>query len=252
MFKHCRLAASLACAAVLCLAPHTDLRAQTQEAASAQSTVKLYEDAKKSLNEGRYEKALKKLEALLLVEPGYGPTYMMKGEALLGKFADNYEKLFYARGKHDPTSEAFIPVKQAVESFEQYLKLMPRALDADYWRQRIEFLRPYAELTEKSNLQRTVFLGDEIIQANRLRLIERPPPEYTERERQAQVRGTVLLLAIFGDDSTVKNIFIIRKLTDDLTENCIEATRKIKFTPALKDGRPVSQVLAVEYAFELY
>jgi len=37
-----------------------------------------------------------------------------------------------------------------------------------------------------------------------------------------------------------------------LTERAIAAARQIKFTPATKDGRPVSMYIQLEYNFNLY
>jgi hypothetical protein len=41
-------------------------------------------------------------------------------------------------------------------------------------------------------------------------------------------------------------------LPDGLTEACINAARKIKFIPAMKDGRFVSQYVTIEYNFNIY
>jgi hypothetical protein len=37
-----------------------------------------------------------------------------------------------------------------------------------------------------------------------------------------------------------------------LTEKAISAARMIKFMPAMKDGRAVSQYIQIEYNFNLY
>ncbi|MBA3323229.1 MAG: energy transducer TonB, partial [Pyrinomonadaceae bacterium] len=39
---------------------------------------------------------------------------------------------------------------------------------------------------------------------------------------------------------------------DGLTEKAIEAARRITFTPAEKDGRPVSQYITLVYNFNIY
>jgi len=41
-------------------------------------------------------------------------------------------------------------------------------------------------------------------------------------------------------------------LPDGLTEKAIAAARSIRFQPAQKDGRPVSQYAVIEYSFNIY
>lgn len=48
------------------------------------------------------------------------------------------------------------------------------------------------------------------------------------------------------------NIRPVSSLPHGLTEQAIAAARQIKFTPALKDGRPVSRQVQLEYNFNLY
>jgi len=45
---------------------------------------------------------------------------------------------------------------------------------------------------------------------------------------------------------------VVRGLADGLNESAIEAARKIKFRPAMKDGRAVAMRSLVEYNFSLY
>jgi hypothetical protein len=45
---------------------------------------------------------------------------------------------------------------------------------------------------------------------------------------------------------------MVRGLPYGLTEKTMEAARHIKFAPAMKDGRPVSLYIQIEYNFNLY
>lgn len=80
----------------------------------------------------------------------------------------------------------------------------------------------------------------------------KPAPGYTEEARRNNVRGVVRLRAVLGDDGRIRNILVIRGLPDGLSEQAIQAARQIKFTPAVKDGRPVSQFVILEYNFNDY
>ncbi|HEY6189848.1 MAG TPA: energy transducer TonB [Pyrinomonadaceae bacterium] len=84
------------------------------------------------------------------------------------------------------------------------------------------------------------------------RILSKPVAEYTELARQHNVSGTVLLKLVLAADGTVKNIRAVAGLPYGLTERAIDAARRIRFVPAMKDGQPVSQYAVLEYGFNLY
>jgi TonB family protein len=85
-----------------------------------------------------------------------------------------------------------------------------------------------------------------------VRLLEKQEPTYTEKARNAQVVGTVVLKAVFTGDGRVVNIRVVRALPHGLTEQAIEVARTIKFHAAIKNGKPVSMWLQLIYNFELF
>lgn len=87
---------------------------------------------------------------------------------------------------------------------------------------------------------------------SKARILSRPEPQYTEEARRNQVTGTVVLRAVFAANGSVTGIKAIKGLPDGLTEKAIAAARQIKFVPAQKDGRSVSQYIQIEYNFNLY
>lgn len=76
--------------------------------------------------------------------------------------------------------------------------------------------------------------------------------KYTEIARLNATRGTVLLSLTYTSGGEIENIRVIRALPDGLTRNAIEAAKKIRFNPAIKDGQPVSVRGNIEYNFTLY
>ena len=96
----------------------------------------------------------------------------------------------------------------------------------------------------------TVITGKEA--TTKARLISKPEPIYTRKARSKQITGTVVLKCIFAADGRVTNIRIIEGLPYGLTEQAIEAARKIRFIPATKDGKNVSMWMQLEYNFNLY
>jgi hypothetical protein len=65
------------------------------------------------------------------------------------------------------------------------------------------------------------------------------------------VSGWVIVAVEFRFDGTIGFVFPIRTLPEGLTEKCIEAARKTKFQPAIKDGKPVTIIKRIEYGFSI-
>ena len=76
--------------------------------------------------------------------------------------------------------------------------------------------------------------------------------DYTEDARHAGVQGTVILMVVFADEGVLKHILVLQGLSYGLTEQAIAAARKIRFTPAMRDGKPISVNGELEFNFSLY
>jgi TonB family protein len=83
-------------------------------------------------------------------------------------------------------------------------------------------------------------------------LRSKPEPKYTEKAREHNTQGTVILRLIFTSKGRVIYYQTLSGLPDGLTREAIEAALKIKFDPATKDGKRVSQWAQVMYDFNLY
>src|SRR5215217_5633372 len=86
----------------------------------------------------------------------------------------------------------------------------------------------------------------------KIKLVTKPEPSYTEAARQSQITGTVILKTVFSANGSVVNIEVKQSLPQGLTEQSIEAAKRIKFIPAVKDGKFVPMSLQLEYNFNLY
>ncbi len=83
-------------------------------------------------------------------------------------------------------------------------------------------------------------------------IVSKPEPSFTEIARMNNLTGEVLLRMVLGSNGHVQNIVPIKRLGDGLTEQAVRAARHIKFVPAQKDGRFVSQYVTVVYNFNIY
>jgi len=93
------------------------------------------------------------------------------------------------------------------------------------------------------------YIGKEV--DTKVIISKKPRPKYTKAARNNKMEGTVVLKVVFSSTGEVNNIHTVTGLPFGLTERAIEAARKIKFKPAIKDGRPVSMWIQLEYNFNL-
>ena len=80
----------------------------------------------------------------------------------------------------------------------------------------------------------------------------RPEPNYTEEARQNALTGSVILKAVLTAEGAVTNIKVAASLPYGLEQNAIDAAKRLRFIPAMKDGKFVSTWMQLEYNFNLY
>jgi len=77
----------------------------------------------------------------------------------------------------------------------------------------------------------------------------KPHPDYTKEAQGHGTGGVVVLRCVFAASGKVTNIHVVVGLPDGLTQAAIDAASRIKFKPALKDGKPVSMWIELQYNF---
>jgi TonB family protein len=83
-------------------------------------------------------------------------------------------------------------------------------------------------------------------------ILYREKAKYTEEARQNKVQGSVVLQVVFHANGTITDVRVVRGLPDGLTEKAIEAAKRIRFQPAVKNGSPVSVRGTLDFSFNLY
>jgi periplasmic protein TonB len=77
--------------------------------------------------------------------------------------------------------------------------------------------------------------------------------EFSDEARRAKYQGVCLISLIVDAQGNPQNPRVVRALGMGLDEKALEAVRKYKFKPAMKDGRtPVPVMITVEVNFRLY
>jgi len=109
---------------------------------------------------------------------------------------------------------------------------------------REQLTQPTEAATNESGAEpEKVYSGREV--TRRARVKAKPEPEYAT----PGIGGTVVLRAVFSSSGKVTSIRVVSGLPGGFTEAAIKAAQKIKFEPAIKDGRYVSMYIQLEYNF---
>lgn len=75
---------------------------------------------------------------------------------------------------------------------------------------------------------------------------------YTEEARKNQINGVVKVRVVLGANGEISGISPVQRLPYGLTEQAIAYAKRVKFKPATKDGRPVSQYAVLNFTFNMY
>jgi TonB family protein len=194
-----------------------------------------YAIAEANLRVGNFEKAVDEANQALKIDSAFGTALITKSMAL-------YRLKQY---------------EESISALEDFLKVSSNDPDADVWREQLKRIQATAS-RENSPPSTTasdaggepVFSAKEV--TTKVRILEKLEPTYTEAARRAGVNGTVVMRAVFASDGSVKNVFVTRALSFGLTSAAVKAAKRIQFTPATKDGKPVSMWLELQYNFNLY
>lgn len=210
------------------------------------------------LRQNEPAKALAAADAALKLNPNFAGALLLKVEAAKESYAaayadraEQYRKLKDAAPEMSPEERAAVTnlLKEATASLEKYLALYPASPNAARLREEAETLRVHSESLNGSG-QPLVYTLDRV--TTKAQITSKPEPLYTEQARWSGITGTVRLRMLLSFDGKVRHILVLNALKGGLTETAVEAARKIKFTPATKDGRPVSQFVSIEYHFNIF
>ena len=95
-----------------------------------------------------------------------------------------------------------------------------------------------------------LYRGTEVSQ--RAIVTAKPEPSFTDLARKKKTHGTVEMLGTLTATGKLKVLFVVKALPNGLTERALDAASRIEFKPALLDGKPVSQIIRLQYNFNRY
>ncbi len=86
------------------------------------------------------------------------------------------------------------------------------------------------------------------------KLIFEVQPEFpqSERKHKEKFEGTCLLNLIVDESGTPQDVHITRSLSPDFDANAIKAVEQYRFSPAMREGKPVAVSLNIEVNFKRF
>jgi periplasmic protein TonB len=82
-------------------------------------------------------------------------------------------------------------------------------------------------------------------------VVKKVEPTYSKAARAKKYQGTVVLYVQVDRQGKAMNVKVLRSLGLGLDEKAMQAVRKWKFSPAMKDGKPVIVEAQIEVNFRL-
>lgn len=177
--------------------------------------------------------SLSEAEKALAVKPDFALALLLKAKALRTLISAEHA------GATRAQVEDFISQSKAtVAQMDSFLRAHPQP---ENWEELLKDLRAFAV----GDFTWIVYRPADVTE--KAKIISKPQPmlDFTG------ANGKVVLQLILRHNGVVDNIRVIYRSDERLLKPCVESARKIKFTPAMKDGRAVSQYLRVEYNFSV-
>lgn len=214
------------------------------------------------LHEGARSMAIESLEKAIKSQPDNPEAHFMLAQCLLdaGKADRSREEVsiaitqgaalfpaYHLLAKLDLAKGDF---SAAIASLETAIQLSPNdeTGESAKLRQQIEEAR---EFVEKLKQFATLEAGQKAQGIVRPRLLNSPSPRYTEEARRLKIQGAVWLGVLVAETGDVESVLILRGLGQGLDESAVDAARKIKFSPATRDGNPIPYWMNVMIEFNI-
>lgn len=91
----------------------------------------------------------------------------------------------------------------------------------------------------------TIYTGSQV--DRRAVILDKPEPEVPGDATLDRARGRIILKAVFCPNGTVGRVGLVLGQSKEMNESVMKAAKKIKFEPAIKNGKSVAQYVQLEY-----
>lgn len=195
-----------------------------------------------------YNTAYERAKAAIASSPKMSAAYFTKSQSLVSSFIKQRGTVL----KNESRSEM---LNEAAGDLEEYIRLQPRSKNIQFYKEYVESLRFFAEYYSRSeNKSPDLDATAEKTEPNKtpLKIVAKQKASYTDKARNAGVRGSLMLLVGFSADGTIKHVLLLKPLGYGLDENAVAAAKAMKFEPETIDGKAVSTVRPVSFTFNIY
>ncbi len=215
-----------------------------------------YVVAETRLRNGEMEQSLNAIESALKLNGNFREAWLLKTEIWLGMFRKEAMALYGKTKSEMPSSQKYAHyerLNEAANSLATYLKLTQDPTEKEFWREQLDAMSFYANWAEVKRRAPSESPQPVPISVSlRPTITYRERAKYTQEALDAGIAGIVLLLVTYSAEGELKHLLVIKGLGYGLTQSAVEAARKIKFTPAVKDGKPITVIGQIEFNFSRY
>jgi cytochrome c-type biogenesis protein CcmH/NrfG len=210
----------------------------------AQNPAAHYVHGLAALASSDFDTALGAADAVVKVDPKFAAAHLLKGDTLIASFGQKYT----AKKTPRAAAAALYPMlDDAAQSIETYLRLTPNEPEAELRRAQIVGLRAFAGTSAAADPARPVYREEDT--DTPARITDYALPRGVEKVASS---GRVMMLATLDADGTVKDVVLLRASHPGLVQPYREAMGRMKFVPAQKGGRAVSQIKLMDLMFGMH
>lgn len=84
------------------------------------------------------------------------------------------------------------------------------------------------------------------------RLLYAPDPQYSDQARRKRIQGIVIVSTLVDEQGNPTDVRVEQSLGYGLDEQATDAVSHYRFSPAMRDGKPVPYRVKIEVSFRLY
>jgi len=192
--------------------------------------------------EGKLDDALSSAEKIVVIDPHFSSAYVLKSEVLLAKLGKQV-----AGGS--TVKESIVLLRQARDVLATAVENSQGDPGIKTAEAKFEAITAFYDYYNRDSTLNPTEPDPGVIP---IKILSKPRATYTDNARQSGKSGSVRLAVLFGANGKIQHILKMSGVGYGLDEQAMKAARLIVFEPKMKDGKPVSSVLTIEYSFSIY
>lgn len=204
-----------------------------------------YIRGKSFLWERKYDIAISDADSAIKLKKTFADAYILKSDGLMYSFGKQWNET-------NESAKALYLLRNAADVLNSCVGDCLVATNSEFLKERLETVKAFLDFFDRIGKSSKRISDSELEEITPIKFLSKPEPKYTDKARQNDEQGIVSLAILFGADGEIKFIMVLEGLNYGLTEQAIEAAKKITFEPAARDGKPVVTVKRVQYRFSIY